>query len=306
MTDPGLRAISIDGFVAGRIEVDAGAVPMLQWVDIDKLVVDPSYQRDIGDKGRANVSAIAANFRWTRFSPVVVSPVAGGLFAIIDGQHRTTAALLRGFAQVPCQIIIADRAEQADAFRAINANVTRTNPMQIHLAAIVAGDETAIEVDRIVTACGVRVLRSNRSAEAMKAGDTMAVAAIYRVRKDYGPQVLERALRCITKTTNNVPGAVNALNVLALGEMLAGDLVLRESGALLFHVFNRIELEMEAMEFQQSRGARVGRASSAFAAHLNSLAHSICHQLKPTRALQSPPPPQIRGRSPWRPLSRAA
>jgi hypothetical protein len=64
---------------------------------------------------------------WAKFSPVIVAPVEGGMFSIIDGQHRATAAMLRGIEKVPCEIVHIDRARQAEAFAAINGNITRVS-----------------------------------------------------------------------------------------------------------------------------------------------------------------------------------
>jgi hypothetical protein len=77
------------------------------------------------------VKLIAENFDWSKFAPVIVAPVEAGRFAIVDGQHRTTAAVLRGQKTVPCQIVQADRAKQAEAFAAVNGNVTKTNAQQL-------------------------------------------------------------------------------------------------------------------------------------------------------------------------------
>jgi hypothetical protein len=88
---------------------------MLQWIKIADLLVDESYQRPILGKGRNNVHRIAREFSWACFAPVVVAPVEGGKFTIIDGQHRTTAAALAGFDTVPCQVVIAAQKEQAAA-----------------------------------------------------------------------------------------------------------------------------------------------------------------------------------------------
>jgi hypothetical protein len=120
---------------------EVGERPELQWVKISRLRIDPRYQREIGRRGADNILAIAPAFKWAKFAPVVVAPIAGGLFAIVDGQHRTTAAALRGFESVPCVIIAADEADQADAFVAINANVTAMSPLQLHAARLAAGNK---------------------------------------------------------------------------------------------------------------------------------------------------------------------
>jgi hypothetical protein len=290
MTDAQFRPIAIEGIAPVKpLSPDAGAVPMQQWLAIASLIVDPAYQREIGGAGRINVRRIAADFRWVRFSPVIVAPVAGGLYAIIDGQHRATAALMRGYDKVPCQIIIADQAAQADAFRAINGSVTRMSAMAIHHAAVVAGDPEAVEIDRICRATGVRILRSVMSAEHMRKGDTLAAGSLRRVYREYNSEMLRLTLRCITGTANNVPGAVNSLTILALSQLIAGDGELRSLGDKLLRIFDRIEIEQESLEFQQGRGARPGTLASAFADHLAACVVRVRHNI-----VAAPPPPAIR------------
>ena len=107
-----MRAISVKGFDRPE-QVSAGATPILQWLAIKDLVLDPAYQRQIGGRGARKVNRIARAFSWSHFAPVIVTPLEAGKFAIIDGQHRATAAAVVGFESVPCNIVIADRDEQA-------------------------------------------------------------------------------------------------------------------------------------------------------------------------------------------------
>jgi hypothetical protein len=161
-----MRPISTEGFEKPK-SVSAGAAPMLQWLKITDLVVDPAYQRPIVGKGRQNVDRIARAFAWSCFAPVVVSPVAGGKFAIIDGQHRTTAATLVGFDSVPCQIVIAAKEEQAAAFKAINGTTTPISIMALHAAALVACEpgpsrsRMSAHAPRLIC-CATRYLRTSR------------------------------------------------------------------------------------------------------------------------------------------------
>jgi ParB-like nuclease domain len=69
--------------------------PFLEWIAVERLVVDTEYQRESGRRGATNVIQIAEHFDRSKFAPVIVAPVEGGRFAIVDGQHRTTAATLR-------------------------------------------------------------------------------------------------------------------------------------------------------------------------------------------------------------------
>jgi hypothetical protein len=138
---------------------EVGDRPELQWLKISQLRIDPRYQREIGRRGSLNILAIAPAFQWAKFAPVVVAPIADGLFAIVDGQHRTTAAALRGFESVPCVIIAAGEAGQADAFVAINANVTAMSPLQLHAARLAAGNAAAAALTEVCREADVSLCR---------------------------------------------------------------------------------------------------------------------------------------------------
>jgi hypothetical protein len=43
-----------------------GPAPFLEWIKVDRLVVDTEYQRDIGRRGATNVVQIAEYFDWSR------------------------------------------------------------------------------------------------------------------------------------------------------------------------------------------------------------------------------------------------
>lgn len=193
----------------GLPKVDVGAAPMLKWLKIGELVVDPSYQRDVFGTGRKNILRIAREFDWSKFSTVIVAPVEGGLFAVVDGQHRTTAAALRGIQKVPCQVIVADRAKQAAAFAAINAVVTAMSAMQIHAAKVAAGDPTAVALNKACARAGVVICRYPIPANKMKVGETLAAGTLYRLLDRYGDEVLSAALACITKTGDGHPGLLS-------------------------------------------------------------------------------------------------
>jgi len=197
-------------FEAPKSELIAGPAPMLDWIAIDKLVVDPTYQREIGKRGRFNVRHIAEHFEWSKFAPVIVAPIEGGLYAIVDGQHRSTAAALRGFKVDPCQVVQADRAQQAAAYSAVNGNVTKTTPQQLFHAKLAARDTEAILLQEVCDAGGARVLRRNQVVKDMQVGDTQAVGALQRCLRDYGRDTLITALQCITQTSDGNPGFVRA------------------------------------------------------------------------------------------------
>jgi len=236
-----MRSISTEGFEK-RKSKSVGAAPMLQWLKIVDLVVDPAYQRPIVGKGRQNVDLIARNFSWSCFAPVVVSPVEGGKFAIIDGQHRTTSAAMLGFESVPCQIVIAAREEQAAAFKAINGTTTPISQMALHAAALVASEPWAVQIAHVCACAQVELLRYPVPTDKQGPGQTMAVGAIARCLKQYGEETLITALQCVTQTSNNEPGALSARTIKALCAVLHADLARRDLGLALLEAFDSIDI----------------------------------------------------------------
>jgi hypothetical protein len=229
------------------IAADLGPAPQLEWIAIARLRVDPAYQRPITKVGRANIAAIAREFRWSRFAPVVVSPIAGGLYAVVDGQHRCTAAATVGIETVPCQVILADRAGQAEAFAAINGRVTRMHRMSVHQAAVAAGDPRACRIAAVAEAAGVTILRYPKPELRQEPGETMAIGAIEAAIKADGEAATIAALSAIRRTkANNIRGGLTAPVVRGASAIAAQ--ILREGGTSdnVRAFFDRIVLIREA------------------------------------------------------------
>jgi hypothetical protein len=269
-----VRQISTEGFEKPK-SISAGAAPMLQWLKIADLVVDPAYQRPIVGKGRQNVDRIARAFSWSCFAPVVVSPVAGGKFAIIDGQHRTTSAAILGFDSVPCQIVIAAQEQQAAAFKAINGGTTPISQMALHAAALVACEPWAVQVARVCTCADVELLRYPVPADKQAPGQTMAVGAIARCLRQYGEATLITALQCVTQTANNQSGALSARMIKAMCYVLHGDHERRDSGLALLEAFDSIDLlaiqEASAVDAAVKKVGRVQAMADRIRTDLNRL-----------------------------------
>lgn len=229
------QPISSERFDAPRSDFKPGPAPQLQWIEIKDLVVDLTYQREIGKRGAGNIRQIAENFDWSKFAPVIVAPLEGGRYAVVDGQHRTTAALMRSVKKVPCQIVQADRVQQAAAYAAVNGNITKTTPQQLYHAKLTAGHPACVELDRVCAAASVEIVRRNLGMKRVRVGQTQAVGALSRCLRDYGPDTLITALQCITQTSDGNAGFVRATIVEGLCEVLhknrkwceAGDALLR-------------------------------------------------------------------------------
>lgn len=189
-----MRAIDVSGLTR-PIPRDPGPVSRLEMVDIDRLVIDPEYQRPIGKDGRKAIEKIAANFEWTKFSTVVVAPVSNGRFAIIDGQHRTTAAKLCGLKAVPCQIVELDRAGQASAFSAINGSVTKVTAWNIYKAALAAKEGWALQCRRATDAAGCRLMTYNKATSVREPGELYGVNTVRALIEKHGEDIVTLALK---------------------------------------------------------------------------------------------------------------
>jgi ParB-like nuclease domain len=252
-----MTPISAASFIALPRQPDVGAAPMLQWIPIANLGVDPSYQREIRQQGRKNVRKIAEEFSWSKFATVIVSPVAGGLFAIVDGQHRVTAALLANIESVPCQVIIATPSEQAAAFHAINGTVTKMTTLQLHAAAVAAGHPDALRLKDICGKIGVELLRHTPSAQDMKPGQTRCVDTISKCIRIFGEESVIAALGCITRTANReTAGILQATVIRALCDLIKQCPELIKSGEALFEAFDDIDIEEQLDASRTQRKAR--------------------------------------------------
>ncbi|MDI3335884.1 ParB/Srx family N-terminal domain-containing protein [Defluviimonas aestuarii] len=161
-------------------DVRAGAVPELRWLDIDTLRVDDSFQRPLGKSNWAAIDKIAKGFNWSMFTPVVVAPIVGGLYSLIDGQHRTHAAKIAGFTQVPAMIVMTAEAGQAAAFAAINGSVIRMTAPNIYKAALAANVDWAVRSRDAVEAAGCRLLTYNPSRTTLRVGSLNCIMEIRR------------------------------------------------------------------------------------------------------------------------------
>lgn len=155
--------------------------PQMLWVEIDQLVIDDRYQRPLSQNNRAAIRRIAAEFRWSRFSPVIVAPIEGGRYALIDGQHRAHAAALCGIKSIPAMVALVAPEEQALAFIEINTRQIRVGPEMVYRAALTAGEEWAVNCRDAVQAAGCRLMAAKYSTKDKKPGQVFCVGLIRKM-----------------------------------------------------------------------------------------------------------------------------
>lgn len=190
-----------------------GPKPRLEFHSPDRLIIDERYQRSVsGAAGKKLIRRILNNFYWPYFGVIVATDNGDGTFCVIDGQHRAEAARLHpGVHSVPVMVIEEmSLAEQAQAFVAINEGRVRLNGLQIHRAAVKAGDEKAIKVDHIATEAGVRIPGNNISSKEMKPGETLAVKSLYWIFETFGGDRLRWTLTAAMRAYGDTAGDLRA------------------------------------------------------------------------------------------------
>lgn len=201
---------------------DIGAPPELAWLPVDKLSVDPSYQRTLETRrSQALIEKIAANFRWVAFQAVLTVKTADG-WTVIDGQHRVEAAKRCGVERVPAVVVVARSvAEQAAAFVQANLDRVTVTPYALHHARLAAGDPAAQAIDRCCRASGLSIPRYPLAVDNMKPGQTMALGSIGRAVKQLGEEDATIVFKSITAALGQQAGSIRAPLVLALTQLWA-------------------------------------------------------------------------------------
>ena len=171
-----LRAVTLNGRVRRRSSVSDR--PIVSWVPIRRIRIDDSYQRGLLKRSWRAIDRIAEHFDWARFTPVLLAPIEGGLFALIDGQHRTHAANIAGHDEVPAMIVGMTKAEQARSFSWVNGSVAAITPLHIYKAALAAGETWALGSRDVVEEAGCRLMTSNKSAIQKRPGEVFAIKLI--------------------------------------------------------------------------------------------------------------------------------
>src|ERR1700681_2137608 len=137
---------------------DPGPVPDLTWLPVDRLDVDPTYQRTLDTPGgKRLVAQIAENFRWAMFQAILATPGNPERWLIIDGQHRIAGARLAGVTSVPAVVLPGlSQDDQAAAFVGANRRVP-VSAQAVYHARVAAGDADAMTLARLCKAAGITV-----------------------------------------------------------------------------------------------------------------------------------------------------
>lgn len=178
-----------------------GAPPSLEFVSVDRLEVDPAYQRATdGPHSQKIIVGMVKCWDWSLCQPLVVSRRPDGRMMILDGQHRHAGAKRRGdIAHLPCVVLAGiDVPGEAKTFVNLNTKRQRLSQADVFNGMLAAGDENAKETAEMIAAAGWRIVRSS-STDAWKPGDLHCAPMLADQRRIVGDVPVRSALQILRR-----------------------------------------------------------------------------------------------------------
>lgn len=160
----------------------------------DLLQVHPDYQRDLIEH---KVKQITADWSWIACGALIVGK-RGGVYWVIDGQHRAMAAKRRSdIEQIPCLVFDTESVKQeAQGFLDSNTNRKPVSSMGRHKGMVAAGNDTASFVQLQIDALGLQVKGTSG-----RAGDLKCIGWCMK-RASEDRERFKRVLSLVTEMSN--------------------------------------------------------------------------------------------------------
>lgn len=184
-----------------KVNPALGSPPTLEWRAVGELLIDPTYQRTVeAGPSQTLIRRIAMFWDWGLCQPLAVSRRPDGALTIVDGQHRASAAKLRGdIPHLPCVITnYANAGDEAAAFVALNQMRRPLSALDLFKAALAAEDVEATAVMAALRDAGLG-LAKHTNYTAWNEGELSNIGALLRTYRRQGEIVLRTALRCVAK-----------------------------------------------------------------------------------------------------------
>lgn len=154
-------------------------------------MIDRSYQREIDSSSAGLIRRIAKDWDWALCNALLVArrrEAAGERLFVVDGQHRLSAAKLRGdIAHLPCVVIETSGAEsEAKRFVSVNSARRPLTPYALWRGALASGDELSSALHAIMTASGYDFAGNAdwKAMKPMRLNNVNAVRNFHRIAGD--------------------------------------------------------------------------------------------------------------------------
>lgn len=194
-----ISPVSIAGLTAN---VPTTGMPIFELVRPSDLYVDPTYQRNVSEKGMRQIRRIIEHFEWTKYKPPICAYAeweGKTILKVLDGQHTAIAAASNpNLDTIPVMIVEAESTvEQAKAFIGQNTDRLGVTSLQLHQAAIAAGDEDAQTIELVCARANVKVLKTTNAYTGTGSRQTIAIKQIEAMIGRRGPVVSREILEVL-------------------------------------------------------------------------------------------------------------
>lgn len=237
----------------GDINMQIGEPPRLDWTDLSKIYVDPSYQRPLKKK---RVAQILREFSWAQFGSLQLVDQGDDRFSVYDGQHRFEAAVLHPMiSRVPTAIVTLEQAyEEAQAFLGVNLNRSSISTVEKYWAGIEAGDERMMRICAVLDEAGCEVVPAATKSPAPNR--TSSISAIERSLQRYGDWAVTQACSTLISAWPKDNAALAGVMIQALARLYKNNkgTIDRERMALKLHGRDRKVLAADAEHMKKIGG----------------------------------------------------
>ena len=184
------------------MDAPIGSPPTLEWIAVDRLAIDESYQRATdGAMSRRLIARIAAAWNWNLCQPLVVSRRPDGSLFVMDGQHRLSGAVARGdIPHLPCVVVTG--ADEAQTFIALNTYRQKLSQGDIFNAMLAAGDDAAKQTAALLDETGWKLTRNH---SITVTGRINCAPRIVKALRKYGACVVRNALTALREAYPDAP-----------------------------------------------------------------------------------------------------
>lgn len=191
---------------ATQLLADAEAAGTIEVVTLADLKRDPAYQRPISQD---LVDEIARTWDIVAAGPIVVSRRRNGELYIVNGQHRSAAAMQAGEKEILAHVINGLTAKEEAVLR-LKGNKRRNDTAQDRFRAQVsAGDQESKDIIAVVESLGGRV---NFHPDAKYGINT--VSSLETIFRKDGGILLTRTLELIVAAFGNLDGRHSSVSLL--------------------------------------------------------------------------------------------
>lgn len=256
-----LRPVQKVSIAGVKPSMAKAAAPTFVWVDPATLLVDETYQRSLSEKSTRLIRRIIGGWDWRRFKPPVCARTRNGM-EVIDGQHTAIAAASHpDIVQIPVMVVEApERENRAEAFVSHNRDRLGITPMQLHHAALAAGDAEARSISEVCGAAGIRLLKATPGNGEFKPGDCVAIRGIGALINRRGAEAATDILKVLV-ASGAAPvgaGAIKAVETLLYEDEYRDEVDLARIGATLIEM--RDQIDREAAVFREAHRVPQWRA----------------------------------------------